>query len=225
MVQPIKISSENYSKNPWNLNHGENSGRRARQVFCLPGPCDLWLRCLIRMASCGHYSISMIRKTCCVSSNHPGQQRAPLCPEKSIPFFFFISSTVFFIWWEINKINTHWMNKRINEETDLCKPTFFIFSVLNSVGHPMTAILCDPSVGAQNKKSVCNTSPKIQEARKKKRVQEIRNCILLFHARKYRRVIWIGMRSLGSSRILTSRLRLHFRWNLQEFCPACACCL
>lgn len=61
------------------------------------------------------------------------------------------------------------MNKRINEETDLCKPTFFIFSVLNSVGHPMTAILCDPSVGAQNKKSVCNTSPKIQEARKKKK--------------------------------------------------------
>lgn len=32
----------------------------------------------------------------------------------------------------------------------------------------MTAILCDPSVGAQNKKSVCNTRPKIQEARKKK---------------------------------------------------------
>ena len=39
----------------------------------------------------GNYSISMIRKHCCVLSILRGQQEVPVCPVRSIPFFYILN--------------------------------------------------------------------------------------------------------------------------------------
>ena len=60
----------------------------------------------------GSYSISMIRKHCCVLSILCSQQEAPVCPARSIPFFYILNHFLHMVGDQWNKYSLNqWANK------------------------------------------------------------------------------------------------------------------
>ena len=161
----------------------------------------------------------MIRKHCCVLSILCSQQEAPVCPARSIPFFYILNHFLHMVGDQWNKYSLNqWANKWRNWPFqtkfvyNLCPqfrgPSYDSHSVWSSNACSQTRKACITQAQRSRKpgkKNLANTDmyPAIP-CKKKMQMDDMD-----------------GVSSLRSSRILNSQLKLRFRWNLQELCPAC----
>ena len=107
-------------------------------------------------------------------------------------FLFFLSSTTFFRWWEINKINTHFLNLWVNKWRNWSFQTNFVYSLCPQFRGPSYD---NHSVWSSNgysqTRKVCVTQAK-RSGKPGKKNPENTTCILLFHAKKKNTGGWYG---------------------------------